>query len=478
MLTESRGASSPNRAWRRYLIMLGLIVGALVALSFADVVSEVTFELTNSASSDESFYEGDRLVENALSGISFLGAPESFARKAIAYYEDELPSTAAYRRIGLTKRIILNESYPKELLQNDSPKATKDLSKRQIEQLTKEVRMWMDIYSLSRIDKHQADEYISSIKKLNVGPLEQAAIADVYKKSGHAKKAQTIMENVRENARKATIFLWVLGGVLLLLGIIGLLLACWFFVKYGSALKRSNPPRIQPNVLIISFLAYFLSFVFLSVIAGLIQSLSNISDSSIRGKASVLVLESFAMLGSFGFGISALRAITAYTNEDFHQIGLKMRSLIESIKWGVGGYCAALPFVGAAAWITKLIAEHLVKNVQLPEHPIIPVVQEGGWMLVVAVVLATVIAPIVEEVGFRGMLYGALRGKMGVWPSAAVSALVFALIHPAFPLQVLPIMALGIVLALLREKTGSLVAPIICHAINNTAALLLVLQQY
>ena len=79
-----------------------------------------------------------------------------------------------------------------------------------------------------------------------------------------------------------------------------------------------------------------------------------------------------------------------------------------------------------------------------------------------------IVGPIAEEVFFRGVLYGFLR-RWGVVVALVISTLVFVLIHPmksGFPLT----QAVGgIVFALAYEMGGSLVVPIIIHALGNIA---------
>lgn len=91
---------------------------------------------------------------------------------------------------------------------------------------------------------------------------------------------------------------------------------------------------------------------------------------------------------------------------------------------------------------------------------------EVAWLLV----LLCVVVPVGEEVFFRGFLYTTLR-RWG-WVRAVVfSSALFAAVH----LQVvhfLPILWLGVVLALLYERTGSLVASIAVHSVNNLVAAL------
>jgi membrane protease YdiL (CAAX protease family) len=88
-------------------------------------------------------------------------------------------------------------------------------------------------------------------------------------------------------------------------------------------------------------------------------------------------------------------------------------------------------------------------------------------------VLIVIAAPIGEEVCFRGMLFGGLRERMPMLAAAALSGLIFGLLHAPEGITVVPPLAIfGTILALLYEKTGSLVPAILLHMLNNSVALL------
>jgi uncharacterized protein len=89
------------------------------------------------------------------------------------------------------------------------------------------------------------------------------------------------------------------------------------------------------------------------------------------------------------------------------------------------------------------------------------------------ILLIVIAAPISEEVCFRGMLFGGLRER---WPriaAALLSGLIFGGLHALTGLSAVPpLIAFGFILALLYEKTGSIVPGIILHMLNNSVALL------
>lgn len=89
------------------------------------------------------------------------------------------------------------------------------------------------------------------------------------------------------------------------------------------------------------------------------------------------------------------------------------------------------------------------------------------------ILLIVIAAPISEELCFRGMVFGGMRTRLPVWAAALISGLIFGLLHALTGLSAVPpLMAFGVILALLYEKTGSIVPGIILHMLNNSVALI------
>jgi membrane protease YdiL (CAAX protease family) len=83
-----------------------------------------------------------------------------------------------------------------------------------------------------------------------------------------------------------------------------------------------------------------------------------------------------------------------------------------------------------------------------------------------AVLSLVVIAPIVEEIVFRGLLFGALAGRLGVLGSAIVTALLFGAVH-GDPVLFPSLAAIGFIGALAYAATGNLWVSVALHAANN-----------
>ncbi len=91
---------------------------------------------------------------------------------------------------------------------------------------------------------------------------------------------------------------------------------------------------------------------------------------------------------------------------------------------------------------------------------------QGGMGILLAVAMVVVFAPIVEEIVFRGVILGALRGRLRPWPAIVVAAAVFALCHFS-AWAVVPTFVLGLALGWLASRFETLWPAIALHALYN-----------
>jgi membrane protease YdiL (CAAX protease family)/uncharacterized RDD family membrane protein YckC len=136
---------------------------------------------------------------------------------------------------------------------------------------------------------------------------------------------------------------------------------------------------------------------------------------------------------------------------------------------------AALPFTFAAFLlesITGLLSQSLFP--QTPANQCVTIRDAYQGALPLAVIGVAVIAPVVEEIVFRGMVFGWLRGRTPIGWAVVISAALFSLEHIGF-LQLtlfLPIFAAGLVLATLYHHAGSLWPSMLVHGTFNLVATL------
>lgn len=104
---------------------------------------------------------------------------------------------------------------------------------------------------------------------------------------------------------------------------------------------------------------------------------------------------------------------------------------------------------------------------------------EPLWALLVFAVVAVAVAPVLEEVLFRGLVLRGLMLRTGFWPAAVVSSLFFGLFHAqgldaASVLIAASTMVFGLGLCVLARRTGRLGPGIGVHALRNAVAVLVV----
>jgi membrane protease YdiL (CAAX protease family) len=164
---------------------------------------------------------------------------------------------------------------------------------------------------------------------------------------------------------------------------------------------------------------------------------------------------------------------------------------------GLGAYVISIPLAGIGLVITLFLIQ-LVAEVEhagqgnefspssYPTHPIVQILASGDWWVKFeALLLASVVAPIVEEIMFRGVLYRHLREgtrRLGWVASAFVSAVgvsfIFAAIHPQGLLTVPALMGLAFGFTLIREWRSTLIPSMIAHGINNGLVLLVTILAF
>lgn len=100
----------------------------------------------------------------------------------------------------------------------------------------------------------------------------------------------------------------------------------------------------------------------------------------------------------------------------------------------------------------------------------------SAWQGAMVVALVGLVLPLVEEVIFRGLLYGGLRRRTNMAVAAGVSAALFGLAHG--PVAALPTAVLGAGYALAYEYGRNLLWPWLGHAASNLAVLILYLATH
>ncbi len=173
--------------------------------------------------------------------------------------------------------------------------------------------------------------------------------------------------------------------------------------------------------------------------------------------------------------ILVLTAIGVASGWRFRPLGAALRGLgMRRFRLSAFGWMLLVLFiyyVGAAIFST-LVLEPEQEDIGKE----LGVCDPGIGIPVAAIALIVVAAPITEELFFRGFFFGGLRSRWSLWPAAIVSGVLFGLVHaPTGPTAAIPLAGLGVGLAWLYERTGSIWPSITAHLLNNALAITVVL---
>lgn len=89
------------------------------------------------------------------------------------------------------------------------------------------------------------------------------------------------------------------------------------------------------------------------------------------------------------------------------------------------------------------------------------------WAALAMAPASLLLAPLGEEILFRGVLFPGLRARIVLWKALLLSALAFAFSHSFSGIEVVYFLWVGLVLAWARHRTGGLLAPIVIHISIN-----------
>ena len=155
---------------------------------------------------------------------------------------------------------------------------------------------------------------------------------------------------------------------------------------------------------------------------------------------------------------------------NMNSLGLSLRHLPINIMKGVA--------VGAILLAVSIFSEKIYSTLLFLtpiDHPLVVQAENATtWhQLMAPLFLAGVLAPLTEEVLYRLFTFLPMKERWGFWGGAIASSLVFAAMH--FNLYWFgEIIVVGVGLAFVYDRTGSLVSAMVAHSVINTAKLLMV----
>lgn len=221
--------------------------------------------------------------------------------------------------------------------------------------------------------------------------------------------------------------------------------------------------------------AHILAVFFVAIAAnGLVLSIP--PSLLAHDSAEILILRGLCQAS---VGLLAAVAIGAWAFRSGVRRGMGLtcrRWLVDSTR-GVIGYLAVLPICVILLEAVKWAVETMLRDGTqiLKPHLLLEAIADpsvsGSWR-VLGIVSAAVLAPLAEEVFFRGLLQSMFRRYFrSPWAAVVLSSVVFAMVHVPNWHHMPALLALGVVLGYNYERTGRLYAPILIHLLFNSVFL-------
>ena len=263
----------------------------------------------------------------------------------------------------------------------------------------------------------------------------------------------------------STDFIWLAGL---------LLLACWLLdTSLGrKALADSRPRRnsMPPYLPLVPLLLWF-GAVSMAVV--LVQKLTPglqgwqkmFRDNLVMSIGAVVTITAMMFLAHVHFA----RRLKGF--------GLNIKTIIKDFFMAILHLLAVWPLILAAVTITIFFAKMFTdQDYQMQQHQQLETITEYTQLplRIMIVFVAVVIAPLLEELMFRGFVQTTIRSFINIrnsaWPAIAASSVFFAIMH-ADPGHWPSLFILGVCLGYSYEKSGSLLRPIFIHLFFNAISI-------
>lgn len=203
------------------------------------------------------------------------------------------------------------------------------------------------------------------------------------------------------------------------------------------------------------------SFVFAPLLMWIFTSFNFSIDDAYKYATTTWIVSSFSI---------ALLVILYLLRKEI-QLEWKNRSSLpfgKYIGWGILGMFMAIFSQSIAVYIMELIGLPLVSE---NTESIIEMVE----MSTLIILAPAIIGPILEEIVFRKVLFGALVERLGFFVSSLFSSIIFAIVHIDFT-HILVYVFMGLIFCYLYKVTNSIITPIIAHMLMNSLVVIVQLN--
>ncbi|MEO0377801.1 MAG: type II CAAX endopeptidase family protein [Cyanobacteria bacterium P01_A01_bin.17] len=181
-----------------------------------------------------------------------------------------------------------------------------------------------------------------------------------------------------------------------------------------------------------------------------------------RGQA-YLALIQYSLLMGVGFSILYL-SLKPFLSQPLKWLPLRWQG--SWFSWGLSGYLAALPLVIAIS----VLNQKLLQN-QGGGNPLLEIIlnSHDRFSMGLLLFMVAVLAPLFEEILFRGFFLTSLTRYLPMWGAIGLSGVVFAIAHLNLS-DILPLTVLGCMLGFVYTRSQNLLASMLLHGLWNSGS--------
>ena len=444
VMSEPPPPARPGRfigGWIAGLVMLGLSIFAAVG-GYVEQFSEPveSFGLQESLKYQVSLRDADvPALESAIED----GLRE-VAKDALA----EAPASDEAARVAIVAAHELGDKPPPAAIER--LRKSKDEYARQMAEIYGGAVVTQEL--VDSFSKAKSDEFAVRLAKVHAKKMigEPSGRDAVVDKGFIAKAAVTS----------------VIGLLVVLAGIVCLVM---FVAKLGGPLLRPVGfgafDRADGDRYMVRFSLYMVAFIVVSLVV------DSAKNEGLFGQLKGSWVSAIGLFLVLAATVALLQFPVVGRSDSLGEVVSKKKPLGKLVGIGVYGYLCTVPILVLVLVGVKALSRFVPE----PSHPISSEFAKASSLDWLAIALtAVVLAPILEEIAFRGLLLPALASQLSR-PIYAVLAcgFLFAAIHPQGPLIWPALMTTGAVAAYLRYYSGSLVPSIVLHVVHNGAIFLM-----
>ncbi len=188
----------------------------------------------------------------------------------------------------------------------------------------------------------------------------------------------------------------------------------------------------------------------------------------------VLLFSIACQVGLYGLLFVFLWASTLFNRVEQGEISPRHLNVAKTLKAALLAFPGICVLTFVVEWLSTVVLEFLF-NITFPPQSIIDWLKPDVypfWVRLVLISVALLEAPLLEELLFRKVIFRGFGTVMPIWLAMVLSGFLFAVVH-VNAATFLPLWYLGVALAWLYWRTGSILAPMFVHFLFNVINLIL-----